>query len=65
MRSHRPRAIVTARKSHARALRARNRFCCMHGTRKRAICGDGRSVGTAWVLLDAAWVLLERCLRPA
>eukprot|EP00974_Lingulodinium_polyedra_P039465 3785070-Lingulodinium_polyedra.AAC.1 len=41
MRSNRPRAIVTARKSHARALHAHNNFCCMHGVRERAICGGG------------------------
>eukprot|EP00974_Lingulodinium_polyedra_P020229 1955456-Lingulodinium_polyedra.AAC.1 len=57
MRSHQPGAIVTARKPHARALRAHNNFCCTHGTRERAICGGRRSVGAAG--LGALWMLLE------
>eukprot|EP00974_Lingulodinium_polyedra_P012674 1227790-Lingulodinium_polyedra.AAC.1 len=70
MRSNRPCAIVTARKSHSRALHAHNNFCCMHETNERAICGGGRSVGSAsvlfgccsgaaWCCLAAAWVVLE------
>eukprot|EP00974_Lingulodinium_polyedra_P080264 7775228-Lingulodinium_polyedra.AAC.1 len=39
MRSNRPSAAAVARESHARALHARNNFCCTHGVRKRAIYG--------------------------
>eukprot|EP00974_Lingulodinium_polyedra_P088244 8556099-Lingulodinium_polyedra.AAC.1 len=46
-RSNRPRAVATARKSHARAPHARNNFCRAHGTRERTTCGGGRSVGVA------------------
>eukprot|EP00974_Lingulodinium_polyedra_P045919 4402308-Lingulodinium_polyedra.AAC.1 len=47
MRSNRPPAAATDRKSHARALHAHNNSCCTRGTREHAICGGGRSVGTA------------------
>eukprot|EP00974_Lingulodinium_polyedra_P090688 8795083-Lingulodinium_polyedra.AAC.1 len=69
MRSNRTRAVAMDRKSHARALHARNSFCCTRGTRERAICGGGRSVGTAWALfgccLNAAWMLPQCCLGAA
>eukprot|EP00974_Lingulodinium_polyedra_P024553 2376913-Lingulodinium_polyedra.AAC.1 len=69
MRPSRPRATVTARKSHAPAIHARNNFCCTHGVRERAICGGGRSAGTAWDLigrcLGAALVLIGYCLIAA
>eukprot|EP00974_Lingulodinium_polyedra_P124057 11189131-Lingulodinium_polyedra.AAC.1 len=58
-----------ARKSQARALHAHNSCCCTRGTRERAVCGGGQSVGTAWVLfgccLGAAWALLGCCLGAA
>eukprot|EP00974_Lingulodinium_polyedra_P037865 3631285-Lingulodinium_polyedra.AAC.1 len=38
MRFSRPCVATAARKSHARALRARVRFWCAHGVRERAIC---------------------------
>eukprot|EP00974_Lingulodinium_polyedra_P026622 2567430-Lingulodinium_polyedra.AAC.1 len=47
MRSNRPRVIATLRKTHARALHARNHTCCTHGTRERAICGGGRSANAS------------------
>eukprot|EP00974_Lingulodinium_polyedra_P026068 2517558-Lingulodinium_polyedra.AAC.1 len=50
MRSNRPSAVASARKSHARALHAHNNVCCARGTRERAIHG-GRPLRTAWVLL--------------
>eukprot|EP00974_Lingulodinium_polyedra_P019494 1882546-Lingulodinium_polyedra.AAC.1 len=64
MRSNRPRAAASARKSHAHALHAHSNFCCTHGMRQRAICGGafGCCLRAASAL---AWVLLGCCLGAA
>eukprot|EP00974_Lingulodinium_polyedra_P036128 3465165-Lingulodinium_polyedra.AAC.1 len=65
MRSNRPRAIVTARKPHARALHARTISAA------RAECANMRfaAAGGRWELLgcclDAARALLKCCLGGA
>eukprot|EP00974_Lingulodinium_polyedra_P005863 555651-Lingulodinium_polyedra.AAC.1 len=64
MRSNRPRAVATARNTHAHALRAHSNVCCTHGMRERAMCGGvfGCCCGAASALLGcclgAAWVRL-------
>eukprot|EP00974_Lingulodinium_polyedra_P050250 4833044-Lingulodinium_polyedra.AAC.1 len=56
MRSTRPRAVAAARKSHVRAFRARDSFCCTRVARERAGCGGGQSAGVVRVLCGSGAV---------